>query len=811
MKFLSKSAWAALCFLVIALNTSWAQTLTSYYSRYRFLPVSASVSEGDLVGFVNPATIGLISGFQSRFYWIANREDPQQLKSWGLYSAVPGLGFSVQRDAYGPLRVTDYQFASGFGDRSASFGFSYQWSKGDTDLTGRENLFTLGSILRPSPFLSIGLAGRFSGKSSAKEASLDIGLRPLKDERLTLFADAALQKGQSLSEAPWSVGANLQLLQGVFFSGRYFEDESFTLGVQLALGVNRLSSQAHFDDRQERSYNSYSVGFGDYHPSVFQSWFQKGQQVVKLNLKGRVDYQTFRLFDEGTHRFADLLQTIRQSGQDERVGVIALNLSGMRIRPELGWELREALKTARAAGKKVVIFIDNVRLSRYHLASVADQVVLDPQGMIMLPGFVMGRTYFKATLEKLGLGFDEWRFFKYKSAVEVLSRDNFSEADREQFQAYLDDWYEVVRGDICQSRGFTTAEFDRLIDEETIFLPKDALRSGLVDTLGRWNDMDQIVQRISGKKLTNLPYRAVKERADFYGEWGEPPRIALVYALGICAMDEGIRARWLSKALLRIAKDRRIKAVVFRVDSPGGDGMASDIVAEALKKVSEKKPVVVSQGQVAGSGGYWISMYGDTILAGPNTVTGSIGVIGGWLYDKGISQKLGMSSDFVKRGKHAEVGFGIRLPLLNLKVPARNLTGEERRKVEQLLNDFYREFIAKVSQGRGMSVARVDSVAQGRFYSGLDGKDLGLVDEIGGLLTAVSIAKEMAGLSPGDRVKILEIPRYKGLWNTDLFSPLGIKSAAGDDPIYQYLEMVSEKPGAPLPLMTPGYYPTEEE
>ena len=422
------------------------------------------------------------------------------------------------------------------------------------------------------------------------------------------------------------------------------------------------------------------------------------------------------------------------------------------------------MKNARNKGKTVIIFIDNASMTSYHLASVADKIVLDPQGSVQLMGYSLGRTYFKGTLEKLGLGFDEWRFFKYKSAAEALSRDSMSEADREQNQDFIDDWYETVRADLCEYRPVNKTMFDYFIDEHIFFLPEEAVTEGLADTLARWSDINEVLKNLTGKSLKQIDADELFANALPPREWGKLPQIAVVYGLGICAMDSGIKARQLEKVFRNLAKDKSVKAVVFRVDSPGGDALASDLVAEALKECAEKKPVIISQGQVAGSGGYWISMYGDKILAGPTTITGSIGVIGGWIYDKGFGDKLGMTSDHVTRGKHADLGEGVRLPFLNIEVPARNLTDEERDKIEILIKDFYEIFVNKVANGRNMSVDEVKQVAEGHFYSGLDGKEAGLVDEIGGLMLAIDIAKEQAGIKPDQEINIREIPKYKGLF-----------------------------------------------
>jgi protease-4 len=244
---------------------------------------------------------------------------------------------------------------------------------------------------------------------------------------------------------------------------------------------------------------------------------------------------------------------------------------------------------------------------------------------------------------------------------------------------------------------------------------------------------------------------------------------------------------------------------VLRVDSPGGDGTASDYIAEAIKKAKKNKPVIVSQGYVAGSGGYWLSMYADTIVAAPGTVTGSIGVIGGWLYNRELKEKLGMSTDHVKAGAHADLGFGFTLPLLGLGLPDRNLTADEQAAVERAIRTFYRGFVGKVAAGRRTTPEKIESVAQGRFYSGTDGKEAGLIDVLGGLHTAVAIAKTRAGIGPEETITLLEMPR-PGLLDISGFMPrlFGLGHRLAEDPVLRHLRFRLEHNGQPLPLMPMG-------
>jgi protease-4 len=303
--------------------------------------------------------------------------------------------------------------------------------------------------------------------------------------------------------------------------------------------------------------------------------------------------------------------------------------------------------------------------------------------------------------------------------------------------------------------------------------------------------------------------------------WGEDPRIAIVYGLGECAMDTGINARRLEKVFNGLAGSRHVKAVVFRVDSPGGDGMASDVVAEALRKCAEKKPVIVSQGDVAGSGGYWISMYGTKIYALPTSITGSIGVIGAWVWDDGLGEKLGHTSDHVKVGDHADVGYGIRILLGGPMLPQRNLTTEERDRVKNQILDFYDVFVEKVATGRDMPADDVREIAQGHVYSGTRGKEIGLVDEIGGLDAAIKAAWKMAGIPEDERVKIVEYPTLPPFRIRLGGSPIPMQMIAGlfggDDepavdeemllnPEWSYLRAAVNSPGRPLFMVPPENY-----
>ena len=784
-------------------------TIPDYYQQADFLFTSPGALGNGLIGFVNPANLNYLHGFETRVIFSADHENLSSVDRWGLFSGAKHLGFGmICREG-----IKDYRVAFSGGSDAFSLGLGYGWSSGNLKDGIRDNLFTVGMLSRPNRFVSIGVSSSFALHNEDREGIFDLAIRPLGTDFMTVFGDFSLQAKDRLDDAMWSAGAALQILPGIHVTGRYFDSEAITAGLIFNFGADGIAAQANLPEGNELGQVYYGFRFGAKEHNIFDSYFCHNKKYLHMDLKGKVGYRKFGFFDEGKHTLTQILDDLKGVIDDPTVAGVAINLSGIYISRELSWEVREKLKQVSNAGKRVVIFLDRGGMTEYHLASVADKVILDPEGLLQLEGYLMGRTFLKGTLEKIGIGFDEWRFFKYKSANEYLSRESMTDADREQRQGLIDDIYAVVRGDICKSRNLSEQKFDELINEAVILQPKQALAEGLVDTLARWIDIEKIVESIEGKKKSLIKSKKLAQNVFPRRNWGSTPKIAVVYGLGVCDMEQGINARKLEKVLTALAKNNSIKAIVFRADSPGGDGLASDLVAEAMKKCADKKPVIVTQGNVAASGGYWISMYADTIVAAPYTITGSIGVIGGWLWNKELGDKLGMVSDFVKVGKHADLGFGIRLPLIGLQIPDRNLTAEERAKIEILIKDFYKEFVAKVATGRNMTVQAVGEIAQGRVWSGIDGKEKGLVDVIGGLESAIVLAKQAAGIAVDKEVDIVELPKL-GLFNPQMFTPslFGFKLPAEPEENYElkYLKTIAKYPGQPLPLLSPDMYPAEK-
>lgn len=795
--------------------------LFDYWGESRFLVDVPGASNSLGAGFLNPAAWALREGPGLLLSW----EDPEEAPlapACGCGDApetgsgaptlsgtfrgalsLGGLGFGMRSQSYDApgedeLTSEEYMLALGGSPHPGyGWGIAYRWGRSDEGLSPWRERVTLGTITRWRPF-SLGLAWHWDVEAEEGLAQADVGLRPF-GPWLTLFADATFDREtrwDDLGTRAWRTGYGLELhpLRGVVLGAKALNDgeASVRLGLSLARG-HQPGAAASFDRDGDHAATTYAYETGLADPDL--GLLRARPRYPEIDLRGELAYQRYRWFDDRR----TLMGTLRQIdaiAADPRAGGVVLNLSGLRAGAEMVWELREQLAGLRAQGKKVIVYVDRAGLSGYLLASVADQIWMDPMGDLDLRGVALGRTYLRGALDKLGLGVDEWRLFTYKSAFETLSRESMSEADREQLGAYLDDVYEYAATTASQARGLSREAWERIVNEQGELLPREALAAGLVDSLGTYEQARRAAQKAPRRAAADATAAAlVTLHGDPVWEplaWGERGRIAVLYALGACEMDEGIKGRSLSRKIKAAADDPRVKAIVLRADSPGGDPLPSDLVAREMLEASKKKPVIVSQGQLAGSGGYWISMYGDTIVAAPMTVTGSIGVIGGWIWDQGLGEKLGIGYEGLKRGEHADLGRGMILPLLGAEIPERGLTPQERERVEQQFRTLYGDFVDMVAKGRGLPREQVDRIGQGRIWSGTRGREIGLVDEIGGLWRSLLIAKEAAGIDRGRDVAVSEGPEL-GLFRLPIprLNLLGLRLGGGDSSAQEQAELAA--------------------
>lgn len=455
-----------------------------------------------------------------------------------------------------------------------------------------------------------------------------------------------------------------------------------------------------------------------------------------------------------------ILDNIRKARVDKRIVGIILKPSYI----PAGWgkiqEIREALADFKTSGKTLVSFLDHCSTKEYYLATVSDRVFMIPTGELFLTGLTAEVTFLKGTLEKLGIKADLEHVGRYKTASDLLTRESMSEAHREVVESILDDYYHRLVETIATARKKAPEEVKAMIDRGP-FNPQRALREGLVDSLLYWDELEELLKKENKGKFAKIESSKYSRVSLTSLGLNKGPRIALIYATGAIVTGEDqfdpvfgpcMGSDRVVRDIRRAAENKYIKAIVFRVDSPGGSGLASDIIWREVVKAKEKKPFIVSMSDVAGSGGYWISMAADTIVAQPGTLTGSIGVIGGKICLQGFYNKIGINKEVVTRGRHAD-SFSETRPF----------TPEERKKLREELWDFYGMFVHKAAEGRGKTFKEIDAVGRGRVWTGKQALERGLVDVLGGLKEAIDIAKLKAGIPREKEVRLVIYPKKKGL------------------------------------------------
>lgn len=449
----------------------------------------------------------------------------------------------------------------------------------------------------------------------------------------------------------------------------------------------------------------------------------------------------------------DALRALEGAAKDERIEGIYINMTGTGSASlSLLEELRAAITAFKQSGKWVVAYNDVYTQGGYYLASVADKVYMQPEGSFDWSGLKMSSLFFKGAIDKLGVEIDILRptACKYKSAVEPYFLDKMSDANREQEQMMVDQMWGVVVDGVASSRGISPEELNRLADELAVVLPQDALEHKMIDGVKYADQMEELFAEEYGieepeyislgdyaSSLTTDPKRA------------SAPKVAIVYANGQIyegsGSDNNIYGYTLSKTLREVAEDDDIASVVLRVNSPGGSALASDVIWREVELLKAKKPVIVSMGEYAASGGYYISAPADAIVANRSTLTGSIGVFGIIpSFSKALENMVGITTDAVKSSANAGMQDGLS-----------SLNPTQYKAMMRGVDRVYERFTSLVAEGRNLTIERVLDIAEGRVWSGEQAQKIGLVDTCGGLMAALAIAIDKAEL--GENYQIVEV------------------------------------------------------
>ncbi|MBZ0263460.1 signal peptide peptidase SppA [bacterium] len=754
----------------------------------------------------NPAGIGVNGG--SGFMFMGPFSDGDAVESsyfgsdFGVGINLDGLGFSWEASRNG-IPANRFTWGSSIElDDGLYLGYAYHWSSG----LNRQNSWDVGVLSRPTRWLSVGLqitdinsprstylndTGEMYNHTLNPTYNFGLAVRPF-GPMLTLAADATLWNadkdwyGKDIDygeEIDPTFSMTLAPHDGISLRAGYAMDREYMfVGISHFGGNTELG--ANYGSRSDATANSPEfAGMGwirmssEYHVSPLQMVHKKKHRVVVMKLDTPIveEPMPYSFFSPQYPTLLSYIRKIDKLRNDESVDGLLLKIGNLSMGGTDRVELRDALVRFKNSGKKIVVYADTYSLGTYYLASVADKILLHTAGDIAMPGIDANRPYLKSMLEKVGIEMQVVHVGKYKSAGETLSRDGMSDAARESLDAVVETIWLVFLSDIAEGRNVDKAQVQEWIDNTTVFEPQEALDMGLVDALVFHDEIKKEVKNVFGEDesiawVSEKKYN-MQEVPD--AEWEDmlSPKIAVIYAVGGVNVGNAGRdntplfggkmmgSDTIVKAIKKARSDKRVKAIVLRVDSPGGSALASDIILREIERTVDKDdedvrhvPVIVSMSDVAASGGYYISCKADKIMAPKTCITGSIGVIGMKPVLAGTYEKIGISHDGVQRGAHADIWSTTRA-----------WSEDEVETMHASMLDVYDRFLVHVSEGRDLDTAKVHEIGQGRIWSGEDALELGLIDEIGGFWDAIEEAKKMAGIKEGELVTATIYPTIGGM------------------------------------------------
>jgi protease-4 len=759
--------------------------------------------------FVNPAGLAMR---RSTTTLLEGTYRYDRLCELTLGVAPKGIGFGFSYADDGTFTSRSYVLALGARPAPAlSIGSAFTWHHTDLPFEQRSPFaIDIGFVLRPSRILSIGgvwrnanepgfapgfEGGRFRGTTGRLEDSFTggVSLRPF-GERITISAQAEVAGARTPG---WLFGGRLSPVPGVELFGSYMRDtawpasdpyEEFTAGISVWLGSTRTRAQSRSRVDGDLDYSRNSISLENTNAFVKRAVTHR-PRYAEIAIDGNYLDEGGGFSLTGGSKAKDLhalLGELESVRGDEDVKGLLLKvgpIGGAFIGPVSGnlYEIRRAVLRVKEAGKPVVAYMSEGGSSaELYLASAADRIVAPQIGTIGVLGVSLEINRMKRLFEKLGVDFDHYTAGEYKSSFHTIYTDTTTAAQAEEIRSLVSESYRLLVEAIASGRGIPIEHMRELADGR-VFGPDELIEERLVDVIGWEKDAKAELGKLAGaRRPDRLETGSIGRRGYWTDRWSEAPAVAIVGAYG--GIESGRSSRGIawggrtmgSETVVRQIKAASrypgVRAIVLRVDSGGGSALASDEILEEIRRVQREVriPVVVSMGNVAGSGGYWISMYGDRIFADPFTITGSIGVV--WFKPvlERLYERIGMSNEVFKEGEHVDA-----------LSSSRRMTEAEMKMLGDYIDRMYGVFVDKVAEGRNLDPARVREIGGGRVYLGTQALGIRLVDEIGGLTDAVASAASLAGIEKDYRtVYFKAFPGFFGSMRIDA-SPVGVARMLG--------------------------------
>lgn len=737
---MNKSILATLIIFAAA-SPSPCQRIPELKGIFYYQP-AASVFGGEAL-WANPA--GLARHHADGMQFMGDYRDGKWLKSKGLLVYRRGIGLA-HRSIAQPFDSTVKEWVVGVGlqlGSSFEFGSSYRWITAGPSIFDGRKLWSIGIMRRPGgPFswgVVLGNLNRswVNGNRTETEVQYSVGYRPLGD-KLTLSADALLSTKTRFKNAEFIYSAEFTPRAGLYLNGFIDSHRNVELGLRVNLLRSFFGSRSGFNRKGDHRGTTLFAGT----TSLRQpSLIPEPPRRLVLPLSHFGDENPVRpVFGRSTAPFVELILAMYRAAKDQSVGEVLLSADRFGFSFGQAQEIRQAIVQLRNAGKRVVFYDAAPGNLSYCVGTAADQVIIPPVCQLNLVGLRAELTFYAGTMEKLGIRADMVRIGDYKTAAEPFTRTAASDENKEQVNRLLDNLYSQLVKGIATGRRISTDSVTALINRGP-FTSEEAKQFGLVDGLFYYADLARQLE----ESKSSIGYTAYVRDSLTTGSWQLPPTLALVIADGEIVgrydsgspldSDEKISAATMTRAFDQARRNRNVRGIVFRIDSPGGDALASDAIHHAASAAAKSRAVVVSMGGVAASGGYYIAMPARRLFADPATITGSIGIYGGKVDLSGLYQKIGLNKELYTRGRFA-----------GLLSTSRPFTEDERAMYQHHLAAFYDHFVELAAANRRMDVDSIDQLGRGRVWTGEEARTVGLIDELGGLWEAFEYLRQETGL-----------------------------------------------------------------
>ena len=726
---------------------------------------------------INPAGFNFLNSLRLRIGMAASDSAFEGIDRLSI--AFPGAGFSGWwNDDYDMRRFT---LSSGryLFNQIASIGIGYTWF--DPTVKGHQwsgkHFFTFGLTVRPVEWFSFGVIRRggvdLPGDDVEAVYRAGLAVRPFGNW-LTLVTDFETER--EFDNGQFSGGVELRPMDGLSIRAEVGSNH-LSLGLEAGFGTASFACGATTDE--DYSYSGSRADF-TFSSEAGQNLLAPSGRFVRFDIEDMDELQQ-RPFLSGVKRcYTETALLLDRIPSDNSVSGVIVDIRGPVGSLAQAEEIRTLLSRIVRSGKKVYVFLENVSNAEYYVASCASRIWMHPSGSVSFIGLSSEAFFLRDFLDRIGIYPDLVHIGEYKSASDMLTRSDMSDAQRRATTSLLSSLQVELVAGVANGRGLEPAQLRRIMDTGPYTVQR-AVAYGMVDGVSFHDEVEELAGEDFGRHFTAVSLDEYASSIPEYEAWGPDSHIAVVVATGFI-MTGGSGSSFpfgnimgsesICNILRTAASQPGVSAIVLRIDSPGGDALASDDMHHAVERIRKEIPVIVSMGGVAASGGYYMACGADRIFADRMTITGSIGIISGKFSCGELLDSLGINVEEVSTGSMASMSSVFR-----------PYTDVERGRTFDLMEDGYNRFVETVASGRGMTFEEVDSIGQGRVWSGIDGIEIGIVDEIGGVVDAVHYAAGMSGMDPDKelRIRIYPTPSFPGSFEIpgfgitsgilDLFNP----------------------------------------